>query len=699
MNMTAPIEQNDDSTTGRIDSATIEQFGDAELLDAWTNDRLGAALAVLVGRYSRMVLTVCRRKCRSAADADDAFQTTFLLLAKNSAKISRPECLPGWLHRVAHRASIATLADRKPNHEPMTEPVLDDDPLERITQQHDAIVLDEELAALPEHYRAAVVMQIYDDYSLERLAEHFETSLGSIRGRLQRGKKLLANRLRRRGVVPLLAVAAAGSVTLTADEVSAASTSFLSSLTEGPLPAPPIQENLLHPLVNSGKRIMTPWNVAGGLTAAGTLAALLTLPGFGSDGSSPSGQTQAPITLGSAPDAVVAQFASPGKKPLAAPVATPPPSNDQAVETPTAFVPVGAPKATVSTVPAVSSADQQTVLRRRFRPASPSGELANALAEMMDEQVELQVGGSLGTLVDQLQDQIQQPVLLSPRVMQYAQLEPDAELNYNARPEPLRTALRKLLQPLGLKATIESEGLVITADHSELVHRGIGTDQWLSVNDAMMRQAEEKLAKTNSITFFENPLSEAISQLSQTLDLPIVIDKRSLEDIGIDADVPVVADVQSLSGYDMISLVLRQHDLALTVKDNLHTVVAEDYGDEHLLGRVYWLEGIGLGGDFDSLISLIETTIHSDQWESLGGSSTMSPAPGNRPGLVVSTTYQTHRQIEQLLQALRENSFGLDAVAEEVEVPAPPQILRGGFQSGGGGVTGGGFGEQGGGFM
>ena len=695
MNMTAPIEQNADSTTGRMDHATIEQFGDAELLDAWTHDRLEAALAVLVGRYSRMVLSVCRRKCRSTADADDAFQTTFLLLAKNSAKISRPECLPGWLHRVAHRASIATLADSKPNHEPMTEPALDDDPLERITQQHDAIVLDEELAALPEHYRTAVVMQIYDDCPLERMAEHFETSLGSIRGRLQRGKKLLADRLRRRGVVPLLAVAAAGSITVTADEVSAASTSFLSSLTDGPLPAPPIQENLLHPLVTSGKRIMTPWNVAGGLTAAGTLAALLIMPGFGSDGSPQTGQTQVPITLRAATDATVAQFASPG---IAA-VATPATPAEQADQTPTAVVPVGVPKATVSAVPAVSSADQQTVLRRRFRPASPSGELAISLAQMMDEQVELQVTGTLTTLVDQLQDQIQQPVMLSPRVLQYAQLEPDAKLNYNARPEPLRTALRKLLQPLGLKATIESEGLVITADHSELVHRGIGTDQWLSVNDAMMRQAEEKLAKTNKVTFIETPLAEAMSQLSQTLDLPIVIDKRSLEEIGIDADVPVVADVQSLSGYDLISLVLRQHDLALTIKDNLHTVIAEDYNIDHLLGRVYWLEGIGLGGDFDSLISLIETTIHSDHWESLGGDSTMSPAPGNRPGLVVSTTYQTHRQIEQLLQALRENSFGLDAVAEEVEVPAPPQILRGGFQSGGEGIIGGGFGGQGGGFM
>ncbi|WP_197455866.1 RNA polymerase sigma factor [Stieleria neptunia] len=696
--------QTDELTTDRNSAVALEQFCDAELLDAWSRDQLAAALTVLVTRHARMVLTVCRRKCRSAADADDAFQTTFLVLAKNSAKITRPDCLAGWLHRVAHRASVATLAGKHRSPEPMIEQVLIDDPLDRITQQHDAIVLDEELAGLPEHYRAALVMQVYEDCPLERMAEHFQTSLGSIRGRLQRGKKLLADRLRRRGVVPLLAFAAAGSITVTADEVSAAGTTFLSTVADGPLPSPPIQENLLHPLVASGKRIMTPWNVAGGLTAIGTIATLLLVSAVGADGgpqSSPSTPSNTPITLRAEPDAIAGQFAAPaetrpqdqaGQTPATGAMGFEGPDGTGVEFTPSTAETVGS----ANPSPDTQTPETQTVLRRRFRPASPSGKLADSLAEMMDEQVELQITGALDSLVDQLQDQIQQPVILSPRVTEYAQLEPGSPVKYRSRPEPLRTALRKLLQPLGLKATIESEGLVITADHSELVHRGIGTDQWLSVNDAMMRQAEEKLAKTNSVAFVETPLAEAVSQLSQTLDLPIVIDKRSLEDIGIDADVPVDADVYPLSGYDLISLILRQHDLVLTAKDNLLTVVADDIDSRYLLGRVYWLEGIGIGGDFDSLMDLMETTINPDTWEAMGGASTMSPAPGNRPGLVVSTTYQTHRQIEQLLQTLRENSFGLDAVAEEVEVAIPV------YQTGFGGAVGGGgggFGVQGGGFM
>ncbi|WP_167546993.1 RNA polymerase sigma factor [Stieleria maiorica] len=701
--MTAPTEHDDESKSGETCTGAIERFSDAELLDAWTHDRLATAFAVLVGRYSRMVLTVCQRKCRSATDADDAYQTTFLLLAKNSAKISRPECLPGWLHRVAHRASIATLTGNHRNSEPMIEPVLIDDPLDRITRQHDAIALDEELAGLPEHYRAAVVMQIYDDCPIERMAEHFQTSLGSIRGRLQRGKKLLADRLRRRGVVPLLAVAAAGSYTASADEVSAASTSLLLSLADGPPPAPPIAENLLHPLVASGKRIMTPWNIVGGLTAAGTVAAMLLSSSIASDSGSPASPTaSAPISIAAEPDAIVAQFAA-----SAAPAdATAQTSSDRTPE-PGATAQGGAMPS--ESLPAVSAgmimpppspaSETQTVLKRRFRAATPTGKLADALAEMMDQPVDLQINGNLDSMVDQLQDQLQQPVILNPRVIEYAKLQPDAPLNYAGRSEPLRTALRKLLQPLGLKATIESEGLVVTADHSELVHRGIGTDRWLSVDDAMMRQADEKLAKPISETFVETPLVQAVSQLSQALDLPIVIDKRSLEDIGIDPDLPVNADLHHLSGYDLIAYLLREHDLALTVKGNLHTVGSDEFAEYHMLSRVYWLEGIGLGGDFDSLTGLIESTIDPDNWEALGGNSTLSPAPGNRPGIVISTTYETHRQIEQLLDALRENSFAPDAIAEEVEVaiPQPPAGLRGfgggfGFGGGSGGMGGaGGF--------
>lgn len=694
MNTNAQIDQTaTKSEDGPV--ARLQQFGDAELLDAWNRDRLSDAFAVLVQRHSRMVLTVCRRKCCSAADADDAFQTTFLLLAKNSAKISRPECLAGWLHRVAHRASIATLSRKNRNTETQFEQAMIDDPLDRITQQHDAIVLDEELAELPEHYRAALVMHVYEECPLERMAEHFQTTLGSIRGRLQRGKKLLARRLRRRGIVPLIAIAAAGSINVSAGEVSAASATLLSSLGDGTVPSPPISENLLNPLVNSGKRIMSPWNVAGGLAAAGSIAALLIAPGFGSDGGGTTAeQSQEPITIRSESEPIVAQFSA-SAQPMPAGVQSPN-LGVSALATPPV---TGSIAATTAPATPGQPATGKTVLKHQYHPAVASGPLAQSLAEQMDDDIELQIHGSVATLVEQLEDQLGQPVLLSPRVIEYAKLEPSTALDYTPRSEPLRTALRKLLQPLGLKATIESEGLVVTADHSELVHRGIGTDQWLSVNDAMMRESDRKLSEPIDADFLETPLSEAIAQLSDQLELPIAIDNRSLEEIGLDRDAGIKVQMSGLAAYDLIATMLRDLELTLNVQNNVHTVVTVESAEDALMSRVYWLEGIGLGGDYDGLMSLIETTNTPNTWESMGGNSSMCPAPGKRPGIVVSTTLDVHRGIEHLLAALRENSFALDAVAEEVEVvlPAQPAGQFGGYGGGAGGGMGGGMGAFGGG--
>lgn len=100
----------------------LSTLSEAELLDAWKCDRHGPSLAVSVQRYRVMVLSVCRRICRSEADAEDAFQSTFLYLADNARKIRHPERLPGWLQRVAQRAAMATLKTASRESEPMVEP-------------------------------------------------------------------------------------------------------------------------------------------------------------------------------------------------------------------------------------------------------------------------------------------------------------------------------------------------------------------------------------------------------------------------------------------------------------------------------------------------------------------------------------------------------------------------------------------------
>ena len=639
---------------------TFEQFSDAELLDAWTRDRFSDAFAVLMRRHGVMVMSVCRRKCRSHADADDAYQSTFLLLAKNSAKISRPECLAGWLHRVAHRVSLATYSRKLSGDEQMAEPAMTDDPLDEISKQHDANVLDEELALLPEHYRAALVMQIYEDCPLDRIAESFQITVGSLRGRLQRGKKMLARRLRRRGVVPVVAIAAVGSTCVSAADVAAAESALLSSLSQGTAPQLQIPDDLLTSLLHSGKRIMTPINTACGVLAAGAIIAVIMANGFAADHGGSTLQQQRPVSISAEPSPVIAQFeiSSPSEP------TSPPPAESIGASTP-------------AVAAAENGSEGLTVVRKQYRPVVATGPLAESLKAMMDDPIELRFSGTLESLVEQLESQLSQPVILDQRVIEYAELSASTPIKYSERSEPLKTALRKLLSPLGLKATIETEGLVITADHSQLVHRDIGTDRWINVDDERMSKLDQQLSQTLPVTFIETPLVEAVSTVSQQLDLPIVIDQVSLEEIGLTGDEIVSADLNSLSAYDVISTILASHELTLTVKNNLATVMTVESADQSLLTRIYWLEGIGLGGDFDSMIQLIQTSIAPDAWEALGGPSTISVAPGNRPGIMVSSTFRIHRQIGQVIRALRENSFAPDIVTEEVEVPAPPQSIGG----------------------
>src|SRR5215831_6313609 len=83
------------------------RWTDRELLDAFAAHRDEAAFAALVARHGPMVLRVCQRALRQEQDAEDAFQATFLILARKSASIRKPEALAEWLHGVAYRTALA----------------------------------------------------------------------------------------------------------------------------------------------------------------------------------------------------------------------------------------------------------------------------------------------------------------------------------------------------------------------------------------------------------------------------------------------------------------------------------------------------------------------------------------------------------------------------------------------------------------
>jgi RNA polymerase sigma factor (sigma-70 family) len=175
---------------------------DAALLERFRTDRDPAAFEVIVRRHGPMVWGVCRRGVACDADADDAFQATFLVLAKRPENVRKPDALASWLHGVAGRVVQKSrgLAARRsaveraaPSRTPASEP-------DAAEQGELRALLDEELARLPEKYRLPVLLCYYEGLTNEEAAKQLGWPHGTVCGRLARARTLLHTRLTRRGL-------------------------------------------------------------------------------------------------------------------------------------------------------------------------------------------------------------------------------------------------------------------------------------------------------------------------------------------------------------------------------------------------------------------------------------------------------------------------------------------------------------------
>jgi RNA polymerase sigma-70 factor (ECF subfamily) len=175
---------------------------DGRLLERFAHSRDEAAFSDLVQRHGPLVLGVCRRLLGHEQDAEDAFQATFLVLARKAAILGRRGSVAGYLYTVAYRLArrARAMAARRRFHErqvALMSPAADAAP-EAWSDLRP--VLDEELSRLPEKYRLPLLLCDLEEKTYAQAARELGWPVGSMSKRLVRGRDLLRRRLARRGV-------------------------------------------------------------------------------------------------------------------------------------------------------------------------------------------------------------------------------------------------------------------------------------------------------------------------------------------------------------------------------------------------------------------------------------------------------------------------------------------------------------------
>jgi RNA polymerase sigma factor (sigma-70 family) len=194
------------SLAGTTDRDLIERFATGP-----PDSGAEAAFEVLVTRHGPMVWRVCRNVLgdHAEADADDAFQATFLVLVKQRNSIRKLDSVASWLYgvaaRVASRARVEAARRRRAEGRGIRLAVDSVDPNDGLADaEREAFgtIVQEEVRRLPERYRSVVLLCYWEGLTHEQAALRLGLPIGTVRSRMARARDLLRKRLVRRGLAP-----------------------------------------------------------------------------------------------------------------------------------------------------------------------------------------------------------------------------------------------------------------------------------------------------------------------------------------------------------------------------------------------------------------------------------------------------------------------------------------------------------------
>jgi RNA polymerase sigma factor (sigma-70 family) len=248
---------------------------DGDLLTRYAVDRDESAFTALVARHGRIVWAVCRQSLPNECDAEDAFQATFLALARSASTVR--SSLPGWLHGTAVKicAQARRTAGRRKVRESNAAVREADRPVADSTWDGLLAEVHAEVTRLPATLRDAFVLVDLEGVSQADAAKSLGWKAGTLTGRLCQARQLLVDRLSARGVASAAALTGCG-LGAVASSAAVPSTIFAAACAVGKSGATiPAAVSLLAAAANEGVVLMKTKLLAAGIMV--TVAAAITV--------------------------------------------------------------------------------------------------------------------------------------------------------------------------------------------------------------------------------------------------------------------------------------------------------------------------------------------------------------------------------------------------------------------------------------
>ena len=162
---------------------------DSELLGQFVTEQSEAAFQQLLDKHGGMVWRICQRQLWVREDVEDAFQSTFVTLAKRARSVRKGASVASWLYKVAYHQSLklAQARTKRPEQAFVEEPEAVDNVFSQLRDREQAMILDEEVSRLPEQRRSAVIRCCLEGKTRSQAAEELECTDASIKSRLDTG--------------------------------------------------------------------------------------------------------------------------------------------------------------------------------------------------------------------------------------------------------------------------------------------------------------------------------------------------------------------------------------------------------------------------------------------------------------------------------------------------------------------------------